>query len=318
MFAPNHFQAGQLAATEFCHRTLHSAPQKIAVVLGGMTETMVAPISVTRFTGFKETVLMSCPKHEFVVEAIVPVMDFARIRVIAAGLFLSYPGITTAWTADDMIAVQVIEGVRAAGLGAELQAVIGFSARQLGKPYLGQGILAVTVDNQQYYHGSGLLHAIVSFAQILPDMAKDTGHITTVSITEQLKMTPGKPAIILTPVVPVVPQIERWLVRNVLNNYDASERPKPKSCITDVQQCTPFGPTVVRVELQAERIYSIDQIAGTYAIDGHLRLWWYDDRLAFGHLTAGGLGQRNGPDFLHFEPSSSIWRPGESYCSFTE
>ena len=47
-------------------------------------------------------------------------------------------------------------------------------------------------------------------------------------------------------------------------------------------------PDAVRVQLYVARLSGIDQKAGTYAVEGYLRLFWTDPRLAFMNESSAG------------------------------
>ena len=99
------------------------------------------------------------------------------------------------------------------------------------------------------------------------------------------------------------------LLALLLNNYDSTTRPLAPPLLSDTV-CSSVGPgtqpDIAKVQIAVESMKHVETSKKTYFLDGYLRVWWSDPRLAFGNHTC--LEQLTlGPP--EFQPSSQIWVP---------
>ena len=96
------------------------------------------------------------------------------------------------------------------------------------------------------------------------------------------------------------------LLALLLNNYDSTTRPLAPPLLNDDTVCSGTQPDIARVQIGVESMKHVETTKMTYFLDGYLRVWWSDPRLAFGNHTC--LEELTlGPP--QFQPSSQIWVP---------
>ena len=90
----------------------------------------------------------------------------------------------------------------------------------------------------------------------------------------------------------------------ILAGYDVGQRPGNGTC-TASGQFVGAPPVQVRVQMYVERLAAVDQVSQTFTLDGYIRLFWQDERLAF---TPCANNTVNCADTLYFQ-ASEVWTP---------
>jgi len=95
----------------------------------------------------------------------------------------------------------------------------------------------------------------------------------------------------------------------LLQDYDTTVRPSDPG-IHNETVCSSVGPGTqpdrVQVQIGLESVKHIDQMRLTYFIEGYLRVWWQDKRLAFGNNTCRDQLTLGPPAF---DPEKRLWVP---------
>ena len=95
-------------------------------------------------------------------------------------------------------------------------------------------------------------------------------------------------------------QSQAELKAQVLAGYDKSTRPSAALAPHSGTSCVPVPADVVHVQMYVEALTSVDQKSLSYGLEGYLRAYWRDPRLAFNSSCVSQLTWRS---------SGSLWTP---------
>jgi len=296
---PDNFDGGRKAGIEFCVRTQGSQPMKMAALLGAAS----AAHSFARINGFESAVRERCPQHSIVFRAHA---DWSREKAkqLMSAVFLSDSSITGAVCANDGMALGVIDAAKDAlpnGLAGLL--VAGYDNVPEIQEHRQAGTVAVTVDQLATLPKNGLVYTLSSAIKHIDKWSKrrSGGNLNTAAVTNELRLQ--EPAL-QSSVMPVVTNMKGWLLRGLMNTYDKQVRPFSHLILSNGSAGRQISaPTRVAAQLHLIELSDINEVDGTFSIEGYLRLWWTDARLAYEGL-APGLGITTLPLV-----STQVWLP---------
>ena len=75
--------------------------------------------------------------------------------------------------------------------------------------------------------------------------------------------------------------------RKLLDGYSRSTAPTfaLAEAATKAGMCAMPEPNIVEAQIRVARLSEIDQVAGSFYIEGYFRLWWMDERLKYNVCT---------------------------------
>lgn len=178
--------------------------------------------------------------------------------------------------------------------------VVGYDNSGEIKPFLKKGTVAVTVDQLAVLPSHGLVFTVRSTAVQL-DQTTSPPTLTNEAVMESLGLATPE---LQSRVMPVVTNMEQYISRLLMAAYDKKTRPFSHMVERPTLTCSKMSaPTVVVSEFYLLSLHSVDQIGGSYELDGYFRLWWNDTRLRYDGLAPNACIEE-----LRFDPGE-IWTP---------
>ena len=274
--SPNNYLGGQQAGLEFCKRTKDSKPQRMVALYGDAT----AQHSTERIQGFVSALAQMCPKNEIIY------YDYAdwsrgKAKTKALSYFLSDATITSVVCANDGMALGVIDAAQAARpAGTSGVLIVGYDNTHDIRPWLSSGTVPVTVDQLAGLENDGLIFIAKVAGKQLSEMSTPETPLTSTSVRAALGLASNK---IESRVMPIVTNMAAYIAARLMQAYDKTTR--PFSGLTTLPNtsgacATSPSPTHVQVQFYMTQLYKVDQVEGSYRLDGYFRMWWNDTRLA--------------------------------------
>ena len=309
-FIQNNRLGGRLAGREFCRRTATSAPQTIALIYGSPD----ANHSYDRIHGFREYLTSSsadtaCQRHRFAYEDFANNWGRETARDIAYALFLRDASITAVVAASDNMALGVLDAAqlaRPSGAAGLLIASFDHSPTIEAETWLQSGTFAVSIDPLIRYPETGLLFTLGRVINEIKVLANNTSGATprTAQVTAELRLDSADVTpTIESSVLPFAPNMEQYLLAELMNAYDP--RARPFTNLTGVAgACLTSDPTVVDVDFYVVSVYDLNEAAQQFSMEGYFRLEWYDHRLIYRNRIPGGC-----IDALTLDSADGLWLP---------
>jgi len=296
-FLPDNFLGGKMVARNFCKRAKR-APRKIVVL-----HVPDDSISAQRVGGFKEGILEMCPHHVIHQELPIPEWDRLTAKAKVSAMFLADQTVDALVCVSDILALGAIAGAKQARPSGVLGLLItGYGDMHEIEQDLREGHLIVTIDDRD-----GIPFAMSHLASEL--RTRLTGEYLNVTNVDIMDILQKNQTIVNAQVKPVVSNEQEYLLGKLLQDYDPGRRPLPpvslREKLSDDYHAKPT-PVQMSITLQKMQVDSTKQLV---VLNGYLKLWWDDSRLAFAPFVPKSCASCLEPIIMQDLTTNPIWVP---------